>query len=99
MAAAHCERENLQLDRVFKALGNPVRLQIVRFIQKHPHCTGNQIQLQLPDSAARAQSTLSQHLKILRSVALIDACDEGSATCYVVNRATLEWLRGQIAHL
>ena len=32
-----------------------VRLQIVRYVQEHPRCIGNQIQLQLPDNVARAQ--------------------------------------------
>ncbi len=96
MVTAHCERDDQRLFRLLKALGNPVRLQIVRFVQKHPRCIGNQIQLQLPSDVIRAQSTLSQHLKILRSAGIIQACDDGSATCYNINPEIFAWLREQL---
>lgn len=99
MVAAQCERDDQRLYRLLKALGNPVRLQIVRFIQDHPLCIGYQIQLHLPDNVARAQSTLSQHLKILRSAGIICARDDGSATCYQVNKEILNWLREQLADM
>ncbi|MBK9943609.1 MAG: metalloregulator ArsR/SmtB family transcription factor [Kouleothrix sp.] len=99
MATARCERDDQRLYRLLKALGNPVRLQIVRFVQKNPRCIGNQIQLQLPHSVARAQSTLSQHLKILRSAGIIDARCDGSATCYQINQEILNWLREQLADM
>lgn len=99
MATARCERDDQRLYRLLKALGNPVRLQIVRFIQDHPRCIGYQIQLHLPDDVARAQSTLSQHLKILRSAGIIQSRDDGSATCYEINSEILGWLREQLADM
>lgn len=84
---------------MLKALGNPVRLQIVRFVQRHPHCIGNEILLHLPDECARAQSTLSQHLRILRDAALLEAECEGHMTSYTVNRQQLDWLRQQLGQL
>jgi DNA-binding transcriptional ArsR family regulator len=48
---------------------------------------------------ARAQSTLSQHLKILRDAGLIEAECDGSATCYAVSQECLGWLREQLAEL
>lgn len=99
MATACCEHDDQRLYRLLKALGNPVRLQIVRFIERHPHCIGNQIQLQLPEDVARAQSTLSQHLKILRAAGVLRAYDDGAATCYVVNREMIDWLRAQLAEM
>lgn len=99
MATARRERDDERLYLILKALGNPVRLQIVRFVQHHPRCIGNQIQLQLPDDVARAQSTLSQHLKILRDAGLITAQCDGAATCYVLNEESLNWLREQLGDM
>jgi DNA-binding transcriptional ArsR family regulator len=99
MATARRERNDERLYLILKALGNPVRLQIVRFVQQNPRCIGNQIQLQLPDDMARAQSTLSQHLKILRDAGLITARCDGAATCYVVNEESLDWLREQLSDM
>jgi DNA-binding transcriptional ArsR family regulator len=82
-----------------KALGNPVRLQIVRFIQRHPRSIGNQILLQLPDNCVRAQSTLSQHLKVLRDAELLSAEEDGPATSYTVNDQQLNWLRSRLDEL
>ncbi len=99
MIVARQEQDDERLYWMFKALGNPVRLQIVRFVQQHPRCIGNDILLHLPDAVARAQSTLSQHLKILRDAGLIEAECDGTATCYVVNHEQLGWLREQLADL
>jgi DNA-binding transcriptional ArsR family regulator len=99
MATARRERDDTRLYLILKALGNPVRLQIVRFVQQHPRCIGNQIQLQLPDDVARAQSTLSQHLKILRDAGLIRAHCDGAATCYVLDEDSFSWLREQLRDL
>ena len=99
MATARREQNDDRLYIILKALGNPVRLQIVRFVQQHPHCIGNQIQLQLPDDVARAQSTLSQHLKILRDAGLIEATCDGAATCYMLRQESITWLREQLADI
>jgi DNA-binding transcriptional ArsR family regulator len=99
MATVRCDQNDQRLYMILKALGNPVRLQIVRFVQKHPRCIGNQIQMQLPEDVARAQSTLSQHLKILRDAGLIKARGDGAATCYVVDDESLSWLREQLADM
>ena len=99
MATARYVSNDERLYQMLKALGNPVRLQIVRFIQQHPHCIGNDILLHLPDAVSRAQSTLSQHLKILRDAGLIEAECDGSATCYAINSECIGWLRQQLAEL
>jgi DNA-binding transcriptional ArsR family regulator len=99
MATARRERDDERLYLMLKALGNPVRLQIVRFIQQHPRCIGNEILLQLPDGLARAQSTLSQHLKILRDSGLVEAECDGAATCYSLNQECFAWLCEQLADM
>src|SRR6185436_9766052 len=99
MATARREQDDERIYRMLKALGNPVRLQIVRFVQRRPRCIGNEILLHLPEDMARAQSTLSQHLKILRDAGLIEAECDGPATCYAINQECLNWLREQLAAL
>jgi len=84
---------------ICRALAHPVRLAIVRYVQRHPRCIGNQIQLHLPAQLARAQSTLSQHLKILCASGVLLAESEGPATCYVLNQAQLDWICQQIGAL
>ena len=99
MAIARREHDDQRLYLILKALGNPVRLQIVRYVHEHPRCIGNQILLQLPDDVARAQSTLSQHLKILRDAGVIEAECDGAAICYMLNQRSLDWLREQLTDL
>jgi DNA-binding transcriptional ArsR family regulator len=88
-----------RLIAICRALAHPVRLAIVRYVQRHPRCIGNQIQLHLPAQLARAQSTLSQHLKILCASGVLLAESEGPATCYVLNQAQLDWICQQIGAL
>ena len=99
MATGHREQDDQRFYLILKALGNPVRLQIVRYVQEHPRCIGNQIQLQLPNEVARAQSTLSQHLKILRDAGVIEAECDGAAICYMLNQRSLDWLHEQLIDL
>ena len=99
MATVRREHNDQRLYLILKALGNPVRLQIVRYVQEHPRCIGNQIQLQLPNEVARAQSTLSQHLKILRDAGVIEAECDGAAICYMLNQRSLDWLHEQLVDL
>lgn len=88
-----------RLISVCRALAHPVRLAIVRYVQRHPRCIANQIQLHLPAQLARAQSTLSQHLKVLCSSGVLLAESEGPATCYTLNQTQLDWLCQQIGTL
>lgn len=82
-----------------RALAHPVRVAIVQYVWRHPRCIGNQIQLHLPPGMARAQSTLSQHLKVLCMSGLLVAEVEGPATCYMLNQAQFDWLCRRIGAL
>jgi ArsR family transcriptional regulator, arsenate/arsenite/antimonite-responsive transcriptional repressor len=85
------------LAQICKALGNPVRVQIMRYVLEHPGCIGNQILLHLPADAPHAQSTISQHLRVLRAVGLLDSHGEGPAVAYYANSERLAWLREALA--
>lgn len=98
MATAHdpSDDQDQRLAALCKALGNPVRVAILRYVLQHPDCIGNEILLHLPENGPHAQSTLSQHLRLLREVGLLDGYADGAAVCYRVNSERMAWLRDQI---
>jgi len=77
---------------MLKALGNPVRFQIMQTLAERRSCITQQIVATTP----LAQSTVSQHLKVLREAGLIQGDVEGPATCYCINPASVRWLKEQI---
>jgi ArsR family transcriptional regulator, arsenate/arsenite/antimonite-responsive transcriptional repressor len=81
-----------RLARMLKALGNPVRFQIMQTLAERPSC----ITQEIVDTTPLAQSTVSQHLKVLREAGLIHGEIEGPATCYCINPAGVRWLKEQI---
>ncbi len=81
-----------RLALMLKALGNPVRLYIVQVLAEHKQCiTG-----ELVEFTTLAQSTVSQHLKVLRQAGLVRGELEGPATCYCLNEAGIRWLKEAI---
>ena len=74
------DRDEIRLSAMLKALGNPVRFQIMKFLANTPVCiTGDIVAF-----TTLAQSTVSQHLKVLRDTGLIEGEIEGPATCYCI---------------
>jgi ArsR family transcriptional regulator len=84
--------EKFRLVKMLKALGNPLRFQIVEFLARNQACITNDIVRNTP----LAQSTVSQHLKVLREAGLVEGEIEGPATCYCLNIEGLRWLKEQI---
>ena len=77
---------------MLKALGNPVRFRIVKFLSETPVCiTGDIVEI-----TNLAQSNVSQHLKVLREAGLIAGDIEGPATCYCLDAAGIQFLKEQI---
>lgn len=86
--------EQQRLARMLKALGNPIRFQIVEYLAASQSCITNDIVRALP----LAQSTVSQHLKVLRQAGLIRGEIEGPATCYCLDVDGIQWLKEQIGN-
>jgi ArsR family transcriptional regulator len=84
--------DEMRLARMFKALGNPVRLEILRQLAECQSCICNDIVAVLP----LAQSTVSQHLKVLKEAGLIRGEIEGPATCYCIDTENLEWFKSRV---
>ena len=81
-----------RLAAMLKALGNPIRFQIMQTLAENRKCMTYEIVQTTP----LAQSTVSQHLKVLREAGLIRGEIEGPATCYCIDPAGVRWLKDQI---
>lgn len=73
--------DDIQLAEIAKALGHPARVAILKYVARQSSCICNDIVEELPLS----QSTISQHLKALKKVGLIDGEIDGPRTCYCLN--------------
>jgi ArsR family transcriptional regulator len=82
-----------RLSRMLKALGNPVRFRIVQYLAEHQACITGEI----VEFTTLAQSTVSQHLKVLREAGLIQGEIDGPATCYCLDPAGIRWLKERIS--
>ncbi|MHA2060639.1 MAG: ArsR/SmtB family transcription factor [Candidatus Ranarchaeia archaeon] len=63
----------------FRALANPVRLQIIHFIGKEEIC-----QCDIIPAIGKAQSTISQHLELLVRSGILANRQDGSRTLYKI---------------
>ncbi len=77
------------------AIAHPARVQIVRLLLGREACVCGEIVEQLP----LAQSTVSQHLKILKESGLIQGEVDGPKVCYCINADRLEELKKFVAKL
>jgi ArsR family transcriptional regulator len=84
--------DETRLARMLKALGNPIRFQIVKTLAERQTC----ITQDIVETTPLAQSTVSQHLKVLREAGLIRGNIEGPATCYCLDPDSIRWLKEQI---
>jgi len=81
-----------RLANMLKALGNPIRFQIMQTLAERQACITGEI----VETTPLAQSTVSQHLKVLREAGLIRGEVEGPATCYCVDPEGVRWLKDRI---
>jgi len=77
------------LARLAKALAHPTRVRILRFLMERNECVCGEICEVLPI----AQSTVSQHLKVLREAGLIHGEVDGPRVCYCADPMRLEHLK------
>jgi ArsR family transcriptional regulator len=92
LASAEAE----QLAAMFKALGHPVRLQMVELLSRY----GGQVCVcDVENQFDLSQPTISHHLKILREAGLVAAEQRGLWVYYFVQPAALAQLRGVLGSL
>lgn len=84
--------ESKQLALQLRALAHPVRLKVLETLARHETCMCGEIVAGLP----LAQSTVSQHIKVLAEAGLIRAEADGPRFCYCIDHEALDALQGQL---
>src|SRR5919206_789034 len=84
-----------ELALLCKAVGHPARVQIVRLLARRESCICGDIVDELP----LAQSTVSQHLKVLKEARLIRGEIDGPRVCYCVEPHVLRRLKALVGSL
>ncbi|MCB1264047.1 MAG: helix-turn-helix transcriptional regulator [Mycobacterium sp.] len=84
-----------ELARMFKALGDPVRLRILSLIASH--AGGECCVCDIAPAFEVSQPTISHHLKTLREAGLLGCERRGTWVYYWVIPATLQRLSGVLA--
>lgn len=82
---------------ILRALGHPARLTILRVLagqQKRECCCAD-----VTESLTLAQSTVSQHIKVLLEAGLIERQPRGTRNCYVLRQDRLSEVSGACAGL
>jgi ArsR family transcriptional regulator len=79
---------------VFRALGNPARVRIIAELARRQACVSD-----LVDVLPLAQSTVSQHLKVLRAAGLIRGEVDGPRVCYCIEPRTLRRFKALVGGL
>ena len=70
--------DDLATAAVGKALGHPVRLHILRLLAGQTECRGAEVFSELP----LAQSTISEHLRVLKDAGLVSSRPMGNTMVY-----------------
>lgn len=85
--------EEQELAALAKALSHPARIAILKELAKRQTCVCGEI-VEVIDLA---QSTVSQHLKVLLEAGLIQGTVEGVKSCYCINPDTIQRFEKMLA--
>lgn len=89
------EKSVVRAAEIAKALGHPARIAILKILAERNTCFCGDITDVLP----LAQSTVSQHLKALKSANLIKGEVEGVRTCYCLHPEGIQELKTVLSNL
>ena len=82
--------ENIAL--IAKALAHPARVRIIAFLLSKPGCIGGDI----VEQVGLAQSTVSEHLRILKEAGIVTGTIDYPRVCYALDPSALAPLRALI---
>jgi len=80
----HPDPEGFTLQRIFNALSDPVRLDIVRHLSHVTEATCGDL------DGGRPKSSMSHHFRILREAGLVQTCVVGTVHQNTLRRAELD---------
>lgn len=78
---------------IARALGHPARIHIVRLLLEEESCIGREI----VNEVGLAQSTVSEHLRILKAAGIISGEIEHPRVCYSLNYNSVAPLAGLLS--
>jgi ArsR family transcriptional regulator, arsenate/arsenite/antimonite-responsive transcriptional repressor len=78
-----------------KAVGHPARVTILRLLSRLAACVCGQI----VEEVGLAQSTVSQHLKVLKEAGLVQGDIDGPRVCYCIDPRALRRLKSLVSSL
>jgi ArsR family transcriptional regulator, arsenate/arsenite/antimonite-responsive transcriptional repressor len=87
--------DDATLAKLAKALGHPARVRILRLLAARETCITGDVVAELP----LAQSTVSEHLRILREAGLVQSSQDGTRSTYCLSATGLASLKRGIAGL
>ena len=76
-------REQNLIANFAKAIGHPARVAILEYLVESNQCICGDLVEELP----LAQATISQHLRELKNIGIIDGTVVGTTVCYCINKA------------
>ncbi len=82
-----------ELAKLTKAIGHPARVRILRMLSRKEARVCSHIVDELP----LAQSTVSEHLRILKDAGLVRSSRDGPRIGYCINHETLRKLKALVA--
>lgn len=82
-----------QIAVIAKAMSHPARIRIIAFLLSKPGCIGGDI----VDQVGLAQSTVSEHLRILKEAGIVTGTIDYPRVCYALDPSALAPLRDLIA--
>lgn len=84
-----------RIAELLKAIGHPVRLRIVRELSKMDNrCCG-----EMCDCFELSQSTVSQHLAVLKDAGLVSVAKQGTRSCYSIETSAFQVLNASLQTL
>jgi ArsR family transcriptional regulator len=84
-----------ELASLAKALGHPARIRILRLLARRSTCICGEI----VDELELAQSTVSQHLKVMKAAGIVQGEVDGPRVCYCLSARTLRRFKALIGSL
>ncbi len=80
---------------MLRAIAHPARFRIVKLLAKSGQCvTGD-----LVDELPLAQSTVSEHLKVLKDAGIVRGVIDGPNRCYCLEPEAVAWLKREFSML
>ena len=88
------EKEKILADMA-KALSHPARIRILKILSTHTGCLNSD----LINELGLAQSTVSEHMKILRKARFVIAESKPPRTCFSINKEVMQEYRLMLAYI